>query len=234
MSYRVVRLLNYILRALFEKFSSLSGSGNFSLFCGTLCRVPFFFWFPAAYRASTRCIWYLSNVRDIFFDFPKFWNFAVIFRYFRCLYRCRVMLSFIYIFFVAVFIFVILNAAYHFSGLFRGNWLLPRKVFLLQGNLFDALVSRQRFDYFRRFVLPSRFYFCRAKFLLCVALSVLELYFRAPILYRWLILLFFFYCRVAFFAWGFSTPFFFLSRKVFNICRALNTVVFCCVTYVAA
>ena len=191
MSYRVVRLLNYILRAFSENFSSLSGSGNFSLFCGTLCRVPFF-GFPAAYRASTRCIWYLSNVRDIFFDFPKFWNFAVIFRYFRCLYRCRVMLSFIYIFFVAVFIFVILNAAYHFSGLFRGNWLLPRKVFLLQGNLFDALVSRQRFDYFRRFVLPSRFYFCRVKFLLCVALSVLELYFRAPILYRWLTLLCFF------------------------------------------
>jgi hypothetical protein len=45
------------------------------------------------------------------------------------LYRCRVMLSFIYIFFVAVFIFVILNAAYHFSCLFRGNWLLPRTIF---------------------------------------------------------------------------------------------------------
>ena len=72
------------------------------------------------------------------------------------------------------------------------KWLLPRKVFLLQGNLFDALVSRQRFDYFRRFVLPPRFYFCRVKFLLCVALSVLELYFRAPILYRWLTLLCFF------------------------------------------
>ena len=113
------------------------------------------------------------------------------------------------------------------------KWLLPRKVFLLQGNLFDALVSRQRFDYFRTFVLPHRFYFCRVKFLLCVALSVLELYFRAPILYRWLIFLCFFYCRVT--ACEFSTPFFFLPRKIFNILPR-NSIPrsFCRVTCVAA
>jgi hypothetical protein len=106
------------------------------------------------------------------------------------------------------------------------KWWLPRKVFLLQGNLFDALVSRQRFDYFRRFVLPSRFYFCRVKFLLCVALSVLELYFRAPILYRWLILLCFFMPRHILLRGAFPRLFFFfLPRKIFNICRALNTVV---------
>jgi len=108
MSYRVVRLLNYILRAFSENFSSLSGSGNFSLFCGTLCRVPFF-GFPAAYLASIRCIWYLSNVRDVFFDFPKFWNFAVIFRCFRCLYRCRVMLSFIYFFILLRYSFLLFS-----------------------------------------------------------------------------------------------------------------------------
>ncbi len=127
MSYRVVRLLTYILRAFSENFSSLSGSGNFFVLRYLVPRSVF--GFPSAYLASTRCLWYLSNVRDIFFDFPKFWNFAVIFRYFRCLYRYRVMLSFIY-FFVAVFIFVILNAAYHFfySAV---NWLLPRKIFLL-------------------------------------------------------------------------------------------------------
>ena len=182
MSYRVVRLLNYILRAFSE---ILELCGNFPVF-------PLFV--PLPRHVVVYIYFFLLRYSFLLFSMPRI-------------------------------IFLVYSAV---------NWLLPRKVFLLQGNLFDALVSRQRFDYFRRFVLPSRFYFCRVKFLLCVALSVLELYFRAPILYRWLILLCFFYCRVAFFAWGFSTPFFFLPRKVFNICRALNTVVFCCVTYVAA
>ena len=167
------------------------------------------FGFPVVYIASTRCIWYLFYVRDIFFDFPKFWNFAVIFPVFP-LFVLMPRHVVVYIFFILLrysfllfsmprIIFLVYSAV---------NWLLPRKVFLLQGNLFDALVSRQRFDYFRRFVLPSRFYFCRVKFLLCVTSSVLELYFRAPILFRWLILLcffllphrIFFYCLGLFYA----------------------------------
>ena len=150
------------------------------------------FGFPVVYLASTRCIWYLFYVRDIFFDFPRFRSFAVTFRYFRLLYRCRVMLSFIYFFILLRYSFLLFSMPRFIFLVYSAvKWLLPRKVFLLQGNLFDALVSCQWFDYFRRFVLPPRFYFCRVKFLLCVALSVLELYFRAPILYRWLILLFF-------------------------------------------
>ena len=101
--------------------------------------------------------------------------------------------------------FVILDAAFHFSFYSAVKWLLPRKIFLLQGNLFDALVSRQRFDYFRTFVLPSRFLFLPRKIsLMCGIVRPWTLFpcafFFLPLINSSL----FFYCRVAFYCLGLS------------------------------
>ena len=173
--------------------------------CFAVPCAAFRFWIPrgvssfyTVYMIPILCpryfLWF-SEIPELCGDFPVFPPFIPLPRHVvvHCFF---ILLRYSFLLFsMPRFIFLVYSAV---------KWLLPRKVFLLQGNLFDALVSRQRFDYFRTFVLPHRFYFCRVKFLLCVALSVLELYFRAPILYRWLIFLCFFllsrYCLWIFYA----------------------------------
>ncbi len=77
MSYCVARLLNYILRAFFEKFSNLSGSGIFFVL---RYLVPRSVVGPSAVSiASICCILCIFYTRGIFFDFPQFRNFAVVF-----------------------------------------------------------------------------------------------------------------------------------------------------------
>ncbi len=79
---------------IFRHFCYLARFRNFSFIWRHL--VPRSVTGPSAvFVASTRCIPSIFCVRGIFFDFPPFRNFAVIFRYFRCLYRCRVVLSLI-------------------------------------------------------------------------------------------------------------------------------------------
>jgi hypothetical protein len=110
-------LLYFILHCSFDKlhfsrsfrqFCYLARFRNFSFTWRYL--VPRSVTRPSAvFVSSTRCIPSIFYVRGIFFDFPKFRNFAVIFRYFRCLYRCRVMLSFIVFFILLRYSFLLFS-----------------------------------------------------------------------------------------------------------------------------
>ena len=138
--------------------------------CFAVPCAAFRFWIPrgvygfyTVYMISILCpryfLWF-SEIPELCGDFPVFPPFIPLPRHVvvHCFFFILLRYSFL-LFSMPRFIFLVYSAV---------KWLLPRKIFLLQGNLFDALVSRQRFDYFRTFVLPHRFYFCRVKFLLCV------------------------------------------------------------------
>ena len=121
MSYCVVRLLNYILRAFFKNF--------------LICPVPgifFVLWYlvprsvvgPSAVSiASICCMLYIFYIRGTFFDFPQFRNFAVVspvFPLFIPLPRHVV----VHCFFDAVFIFCYSRSRVSFFFLFRGKMIV--------------------------------------------------------------------------------------------------------------
>ncbi len=84
MSYCVVRLLNYILRTFFEKFSNLSGSGKFFCFavpcaafrCWTLRGVYSFHMLYTMYILYPRYFLWFSAISELCGSFPGISSFC--------------------------------------------------------------------------------------------------------------------------------------------------------------